>query len=82
MIQAGIGFGGRVALALAGDDMQKLRTVELLDVVQRIQQHVEVVAVDRADVIEAELLEQRAGRHHALHVLFGAFGQFADRRGD
>ncbi len=80
VIQAGIGFGRLVALALAGDDMQKLRAAQLLDIAQGFQQHVEVVTIDRADVVEAEFLEQRAGRDHALHVFLGAFGQFADRR--
>ncbi len=62
--------------------MQKLRTAELLDIGERIQQHVEVMTVDRADVVEAEFLEQRTRRHHALHVLFGALGELADRRCD
>ena len=39
-----------------------------------------IVAVDRADVVEAELLEQRAGKHHALHVLFPALGELLHRR--
>jgi hypothetical protein len=33
------------------------------------------VAVDRADVVEAELLEQRAREHHALHVLLERLGE-------
>ena len=31
----GIGFGGRIALALAGDDVQELRTVQSLEIAQR-----------------------------------------------
>jgi hypothetical protein len=48
-------------------------------VLQRRDQRVEVVAVDRADVVEAEFLEQRARRDHALDVLLGAVGQFEQR---
>jgi len=48
-------------LALASGDVQKLRTSELLHVVERRDQRLDVVAVDRSDVIESHLLEQRAG---------------------
>jgi hypothetical protein len=65
-------LGELVALPLAGDHVKELRALQLLDVLQRRDQRIEVVAVDRTDVVEAELLEQRRGRHHALHVLLGA----------
>jgi hypothetical protein len=35
----------------------------------------DVVTVDGADVVEAELLEQGAGYHHALEVLLGPLGE-------
>jgi len=38
------------------------------------------MAVDRADVVEAELLEQRGRHHHALGVFLKAFGQLEQRR--
>ena len=50
------------------------------DVRERAHEHVDVVAVDRADVVEAEFLEQRAGQHHPLHVLFPALGELLHRR--
>ena len=36
------------------------------------------MAVDGADVVEAELFEQGAGDDHAFHVLFGPSGEFPD----
>ena len=78
VIEHGIGFGELVALAFARDDVQELRPAQLLDVVQRRHQRVEIVPVDRADVVEAELLEHRAGRDHAFHVLFGAPRELAE----
>ena len=54
-------LGGRIALALLGDDVDQDRTVlGVAHVPQHRQQVIEVVAVDRADIVEAELVEQRA----------------------
>ena len=39
---------------------------------QHRQQMVEIVPVDRADIVEAEFLEQRAARQEAARVLHGA----------
>src|SRR3546814_12357940 len=41
-----------------------------------------VVAVDRADVVEAELLEQRAAGHQAARILLGALGGDLDGLGE
>jgi hypothetical protein len=82
VVQHGVGLGQLVALALLGDDVQELRTLQLGDVLQGRHQRVEVVAVDRADVVEAELLEQRARRDHALDVLLGALGELQQRGRD
>ena len=63
VVLAGIGFGRRITLALSGDDMQKLRAVRAAACCRSVShQRVQIVAVDRADVVEAELLEHRAGR--------------------
>jgi hypothetical protein len=70
-------FGGGVAVALLGDDVQQPRHGHVFHVLERGEQRVEVVAVDGADVVEAELFEQRAGHDHALHVLFPAPDQLA-----
>src|SRR5690606_20623449 len=50
-----------VALALLGDDMDEDRAVaRVADIAQHRQQMVELVTVDRADIVEAELLEEIA----------------------
>ncbi len=82
VVEDRIVLGELVALALARDHVQELRAVQRTDVGQRGHQHVEIVAVDRADVVEAELLEQRARRDHALHVLLGAAREVQHRRDD
>src|SRR3546814_17557665 len=41
-----------------------------------------VVAVDRPDVVEAELLEQRAAGHQAARILLGALGGDLDGLGE
>ncbi len=73
-------LGARVAVSLARDDVQELRALELAQVGERLRQQLDVVAVDRTDVVEAQLLEQGAGQHHALDVLFGALRELAHRR--
>jgi hypothetical protein len=79
VITDGVLLGGQVALALAGHHMQELGALELAHVAQGFHQGLDVVAVDGADVVEAELLEQGAGHHHALEVLLGPAGQLLDR---
>ena len=52
-------LGGRVALALLGDDMHQHRpAARVAHVLQDRQQVVEIVAVDRADIVEAEFLDK------------------------
>lgn len=63
-------------LAFLGDDMQELRALEVTHVAQRGDQGGQVVTVDRADVIPAQLFEQGAGNQHALGVFFGTTGNF------
>ena len=66
------GLGRRIALALPGDDVHQDRPVlGVAHVLQHREQHVEIVAVDRADVVEAELLEQRAAGPVGARVLLG-----------
>jgi hypothetical protein len=64
------------ALALLGDDVQELRALQVAHVAQGGDQGRQVVAVDRADVVPAQLFEQGAGHQHALGVFFGAAGDF------
>ena len=75
----GVGLGGRIALALARHHMQELRSGQPPLVAQRLHQRADVVAVDGADVVEAELLEERARQHHALEVGLGAARQLPHR---
>ncbi len=72
VIEDRVSFGQLVALTLARDHVQKLRALEAPDVVQRRHQCVEIVTVNRPDVVETELLEHRARRDHALDVFFSA----------
>ncbi|GJD98052.1 hypothetical protein OCOJLMKI_5291 [Methylobacterium iners] len=64
VVAVGAGFRRCVALALLGDDVQQDRAlVGVPHVAQHRQQVVEVVPVDRADIVEAHLLEHRARAH-------------------
>ena len=76
-------LGRLVALALAGDDMEqhRPRRLVLADVAQHRDQVVEIVAVDRPDIEEAELLEEGATRHHAAGILLGPHRRIAHRLG-
>jgi hypothetical protein len=80
VVENRVDLGQLVALPLLGDHVQELRSLQILQVLQCGNQRFEVVAVDRADVVEAHFLEQRAGGQHAFDVLLGAFGEFAQRR--
>ena len=68
-------LGVLVGLALVGDHVQELRSRQALHVGERVDQHVDVVAVDGTGVVEAEFLEHRRGRDHALGVLLDALGE-------
>ena len=65
-------LGRRIARALARAHVDQHRAVALgvAHVAQHRQQVVEIVTVERPDVVEAELLEQRAAGDHAAGVLF------------
>ena len=56
----GIGFSRRIALALGGHHMQKLRAGQLADVLQSADQTAQIVTVYGAQIVEAHLFEQRA----------------------
>ena len=80
VVEHRVGLGELVALALAGDHVEELRPLELAEVLQRGDERVEVVAVDRAVVMKAELLEQRAWPDHALGVLLDLAREFGHWR--
>ena len=75
-----VGLGQLVALAFFGHHMQKLRAFEVLDVLQRRDQRVQVVPVDGADVVEAKIFKQGGRHHHAFGVRLQALGQLKQRR--
>ena len=63
----------RVAFALLRPHMDDDRAVlGVAHVLQHRQQVLDAVAVDRADVVEAELLEERAAGDHAAREFLGA----------
>ena len=68
------GFGGGIALALLGDDMDQHGAADIgvADILQNRQQMVEIMAVDRADIKEAQLLEQCAAGDIGAGVFHGA----------
>ncbi len=74
MILVGRGFRRAVALALLRHDVDQDRALgRVAHVGEHRQQVIQVVAVDRADIEEAELLEQRAAAdHEAARVFLGA----------
>ena len=83
MIFVGRALGRAVALALLGDDVDQDRPgLGVAHVAQHGQQVIDVVAVDRPDVIEAEILEQRAAaHHHAAGIFLGQAGPVLDELG-
>jgi hypothetical protein len=64
--------------------MQKLRTRACqhqgFDVFQRGDQRVQIMPVDRANVVKAKFLKQGGGHHHAFGMLFKALGQLEQWR--
>src|SRR5665809_124300 len=65
-------LGRSVALALLGDDMDQDRPVaHVAHIAQHGKKMIEIVAVDRADIIEAELLEEGAAGPKAAGEFLG-----------
>ena len=72
-------LGRRIALALLGHDMDEHRPVlHVAHILQDRQKMVEIVAVDRPDVIETKLLEQGAAGPEVAAVLLGQPGLVVD----
>src|SRR3546814_2721223 len=65
-------LGRGIALALFCNDMDQDQPFRRIpDILQHGEQVVQVMAVDRADIIEAKLLEQRAARRHSAREFIG-----------
>ena len=57
----GIARGGAVAVAFVGEEVDERHAVELLHPLEGVHQQSDVVAVERADVADAEVLEDVPG---------------------
>ena len=84
-------LGRRIAMSLFGDDMDQARPLCCVaDIFENGDEMIEIVAVNRADIVKAQFLEQRSAHRHAARELVGLarcdmerFGQFArDTLGD
>ena len=71
-----------VALALLRDGMDQHRSVmRVADIFQDRQQMFQIVTVDRANIVEAELLKHGAAGPEATRIFFSACRFFEDRLG-
>ena len=65
-----------VALALLGHHMHENGAVlHVVHVLQHRDQMIEIVTVDRADIVKAEFLEERAAHPEAARIFLGALGR-------
>ena len=79
VIFVGAVLGRGVALALLGHDVNQDRPLfGVADVLQHWHQLVEIVPVDRSDVIEPQLLEQRAAGDHPAGEFLGLLRRVVD----
>jgi hypothetical protein len=82
VVLVGAVLGRDVALALLGNDVDQTRALGgVAHVLEHRDQLVEVVAVDRADVVEAQFLEQRAAHRHAAGIFVGLARSAVERLG-
>ena len=82
VIVARVVFGRLIALALGGDNVQKMRAGLVADVAQCALQFRLVVAIHRAIVIKAHILEHGRMIHGAAHQLFAVADGDFQRRAD
>ena len=69
MIFVGGGFGGAIAFALHRHRMDQHRAmVAVADIFEHRDQMLEIMPVDRPDIIKAEFLEQGAAHRHAAGI--------------
>jgi hypothetical protein len=70
-----VGFGGLVSLSLARNRMNEYGVIRILVFAQYRNQLRDRVAVDRADVLETELLEQEPRHDELLGHVLGLLGK-------
>ena len=75
-------LGQRVAEPLAGDDVHDHRGAEVAGVAQQLLDKLLVVAVDRAEVLDAQVLEQHLRLEHVLEALLDAVQRLVQRRAE
>ena len=68
------------AFAFFSDNVQELRAFEVTHVAKRGDQRRQIMAVNRADVVPAELFEQRTGHQHAFGIFLGTARDFPRAR--
>ena len=82
MIFVGGAFGRAIALALDRHGMDQDRPFGgVADILEDLDQPLDVMAVDRADVIEAQFLEQGAAGGEAADIFLGLARGAFDRLG-
>ena len=82
MIFVGRRFGRAIALALLGHRMDQHRPfVGVADILEDFDQPVDIMSVDRPDVIEAQFLEQGPARRHAAGIFLGLARRAVERAG-
>ncbi len=75
-------FSRRVAFALLGHDMNEARPFSgIPDIFQNRYQLIEIMAVDRTDIVKAQFLEQGATHRHAARKFIGFAGGIVERAG-
>ena len=81
MIFIGRFFGGLIALALLGDDVNEERAVlGVAHVSEHRQEMIDIVAVDRADIEKAELVEQGAAGDETAGVFLDGYCALLEER--
>ena len=73
-------LGRAIAVALLCDDVEKDGTVLLLRGSERRCERRKVVAVDRAEIVEAELLEPDVVEHHRLQPVLDPVDEAVEKR--
>ena len=67
-------------LAFLGDDVQKAWATHRLHILQSGHQRINIVTINRSDVIEAQFLEQRTRHNHSFEMLLPSSGKSLHRR--
>ena len=80
MIQNRIRLGFLEALAFDRRRVQKLRPRKIDQRLQNSDQPLDIVAVDRPDIVESQLLEQSPGQRHSFEMLVRAAREVARDR--